>query len=165
MGSSRLRKAMYFPAVVAVQWNPPVKARQSIVEHPFGTLKHWWGHSHFLMRGLKKVRGEFSLSALAYNLRRVLNILGVRALLKALQSRPHSDPHSSKEETTSLFGSFWCLLLGLSYSLWKRVAEVTVQFRFFTQSVAAPDRNSPLRPLAAPGELRRCADTRGVQEA
>jgi transposase len=62
-----------------------MQARKSIVEHPFGTLKHWWHQTAFLMRGLKKVRGEFSLSALAYNLRRVLNILGIKNLLQGLK--------------------------------------------------------------------------------
>lgn len=64
-----------------------MKQRKQIVEHPFGTLKHWWDQSHFLLRGLKKVRGEFSLSALAYNLRRVLTIVGVPRLLEALKSQ------------------------------------------------------------------------------
>ena len=64
-----------------------LRQRKKMVEHPFGTLKHWWGHSHFLMRGLKKVRGEFSLTALVYNLRRVLNIVGVKKLLEVLKSR------------------------------------------------------------------------------
>jgi len=45
------------------------------VEHPFGTIKQWMNQGAFLMRGPEKVRGEFSLTALAYNLRRVLNIV------------------------------------------------------------------------------------------
>lgn len=68
-----------------------MQQRQQIVEHPFGTIKHWWDQSHFLMCGLEKVRAEFSLSALAYNIKRVLNILGVShllALLKSGQIRP-----------------------------------------------------------------------------
>ena len=51
--------------------------RRETVEHPFGSIKQWMNQGAFLMRGLEKVRGEFSLTALAYNLRRVLNI-GVR---------------------------------------------------------------------------------------
>lgn len=54
-----------------------MKKRGSLVEHPFGTLKHRAGMHHFLMRGLEKCRGEFSLMALCYNFTRVLNILGV----------------------------------------------------------------------------------------
>nr|VFK27274.1 MAG: Transposase DDE domain-containing protein [Candidatus Kentron sp. LPFa] len=53
-----------------------MKKRAAIVEHPFGTLKHRAGMNHFLMRGLEKCRGEFSLMTLAYNFSRVLKILG-----------------------------------------------------------------------------------------
>ena len=42
--------------------------RREIVEHPFGTIKHWMNQGTFLMRGLENVRAEFSLTALAYNL-------------------------------------------------------------------------------------------------
>lgn len=57
--------------------------RRQSVEHVFGTLKEW-GHGSFLMKGLEKVRAEFSLSALAYNMRRALNVKGVRLMMKAL---------------------------------------------------------------------------------
>ncbi len=60
--------------------------RKSVVEHPYGTMKWWWDGSYFLLRGLAKVRGEFSLMTLAYNLRRVLNLLGVECLLEALRT-------------------------------------------------------------------------------
>ena len=56
------------------------------VEHPFGTIKQWMNQGAFLMRGLEKVRGEFSLTALAYNLRRVLNITKFAQLMAAVQS-------------------------------------------------------------------------------
>jgi transposase len=89
-----------------------LQQRKKMVEHPFGTLKHWWDHSHFLMRGLKKVRGEFSLSALAYNLRRVLNIVGVKALLQALRNRPRTTPTPGPTAPTGLNDSFWRWLRG-----------------------------------------------------
>ena len=57
------------------------------VEHPFGTIKHAMNQGHFLMKGLRQVRAEFSLSTLAYNLLRVINIVGVKALVKALRRR------------------------------------------------------------------------------
>lgn len=60
--------------------------RKSTVEHPYGTMKWWWDGGYFLLRGLEKVRGEFSLMTLAYNLRRVLNVLGVECLLEALKT-------------------------------------------------------------------------------
>lgn len=53
-----------------------MRQRGALVEHPFGTLKHRAGINHFLMRGLKKCRGEFSLMVLGYNFTRVLNRLG-----------------------------------------------------------------------------------------
>ena len=58
--------------------------RRETVEHPFGTIKQWMNQGAFLMRGLEKVRAEFSLTALVYNLRRVLNIVGMPKLLAAL---------------------------------------------------------------------------------
>lgn len=68
-----------------VQAHPEImQQRQQLVEHPFGTLKFWWDQGHFLMKGLEKVCAEFSLSTLAYNIRRVLNILGVKRLMAAL---------------------------------------------------------------------------------
>lgn len=58
--------------------NPDImRKRCGLVEHPFGTLKCRAGWNHFLVRGIDKVRGEWSLMALAYNFTRVLNILGV----------------------------------------------------------------------------------------
>jgi transposase len=58
--------------------------RRETVEHPFGTIKQWMYQGAFLMRGLEKVRAEFSLTALAYNLRRVLNIVEFPRLMAAL---------------------------------------------------------------------------------
>jgi hypothetical protein len=67
------------PRVLA---NPEkVKSRKSIVEHPFGTIKRWMDQGYFLTRGLEKVRGEMSLTILVYNLKRVINILGVQELI------------------------------------------------------------------------------------
>lgn len=60
--------------------------RKALVEHPFGTLKFWWCQGTFLLRGLHKVNAEVQLSALAYNLRRVLNILGAKRLLEHLRA-------------------------------------------------------------------------------
>src|ERR1700675_1675787 len=58
--------------------------RREIVEHPFGSIKQWMYQGAFLTRGLANVRAEFSLTALAYNLRRALNILGVEAMTAAV---------------------------------------------------------------------------------
>lgn len=62
----------------------PLRACTS--EHPFGTLKTWMGASHFLMRRLKNVRTEMSLHVLAYNLRRMITIMGVQPLMAAIRA-------------------------------------------------------------------------------
>jgi CheY-like chemotaxis protein len=61
-----------------------IKLRKQLVEHPFGSMKFWNDQRHFLMRGLEKVRAEFSLSTLAYDIKRALKIVGVRGLMAAL---------------------------------------------------------------------------------
>jgi transposase/IS5 family transposase len=61
-----------------------VDSRRETVEHPFGSIKQWMGQGAFLMKGLENVRAEFSLTALAYNLRRALNLLGVRTMIAAV---------------------------------------------------------------------------------
>ncbi len=58
--------------------------RREVAGHPFGSIKQWMNQGAFLMRGLENVRGEFSLTALAYNLRRVLNLVGFKDLLAAV---------------------------------------------------------------------------------
>jgi transposase len=63
-----------------------LKQRRETVEHPFGSIKQWMNQGAFLMRGLEKVRGEFSLTALAYNLRRVLNLVGFADLMTAVRT-------------------------------------------------------------------------------
>jgi len=59
--------------------------RKSTIEHVFGTLKHWMGWTHFLMRGIKNVATEMSLTVLAYNLKRVINILGFARTKQAMR--------------------------------------------------------------------------------
>lgn len=59
--------------------------RRETVEHPFGSIKQWMNQGAFLMRGLDNVRGEFSLTALAYNFRRALNLLGVAPMIAAVR--------------------------------------------------------------------------------
>ena len=61
-----------------------LQLRRQTVEHPFGTLKAWMGYTHFLTKTLPKVRTEMSLLVLAYNLKRVMRLLGVRRLLTEL---------------------------------------------------------------------------------
>ena len=63
-----------------------MKVRRSTVEHPFGTLKMWMGYTHFQMKTLKRVSAEMSLHILAYNMKRVMNILGTKDLIEAMQA-------------------------------------------------------------------------------
>ena len=58
---------------------PLMRGRSALVEHPFATLRRWAGMDHFLMRGLGKCRGEFSLMTLGYNFKRVMRVLGEAA--------------------------------------------------------------------------------------
>jgi len=60
------------------------KLRKTLAEHPFGTIKRWFGYTHFLMKGLAKVRCEWSLTTLAYNLKRVLNLVSFEKLMAAV---------------------------------------------------------------------------------
>lgn len=62
-----------------------ITQRKTIVEHVFGTLRHW-GHDQFLMCGLAAVRAEFSLSCLAYNIRRALKLVSVQNLREATRA-------------------------------------------------------------------------------
>ena len=62
-----------------------MKKRRRTVEHIFGTLKHWMGSAHFLMKTLVHVPTEISLHALAYNLKRVISILGIHRTMRAMQ--------------------------------------------------------------------------------
>ena len=61
-----------------------MRTRRETVEHPFGTMKMRMGATHFLMKTLPKVATEMALHVLAYNLTRVLNIVGVKPIMAAV---------------------------------------------------------------------------------
>ena len=63
-----------------------MRLRRETVEHPFGTIKAWMGATHFLMKTLPKVATEMALHVLAYNLTRVMNIMGVQPLMAAIRA-------------------------------------------------------------------------------
>jgi len=63
-----------------------MRIRRQTVEHPFGTLKAWMGSTHFLTRTLKRVSTEMSLHVLAYNMKRVIAILGAGPLMRAIRA-------------------------------------------------------------------------------
>ncbi len=64
-----------------------MRIRRQTVEHPFGTLKAWMGATHFLMKTLAHVRTEMSLHVLTYNLKRVINIIGLKALIEGIKAK------------------------------------------------------------------------------
>ena len=73
-----------------------MRQRRDTAEHPFGTLKMRMGATHFLMKRLPKVATEMALHVLAYNLTRVMNIMGIQPLMAAI---PHSQ--SRKKQLAS----------------------------------------------------------------
>ena len=63
-----------------------MRVRRQTVEHPFGAIKAWMGATHFQMRRLPKVASEMALHVLAYNMKRVIQILGVGGLMAAMRA-------------------------------------------------------------------------------
>jgi Transposase DDE domain len=63
-----------------------MRQRRETVEHPFGTIKARMGATHFLMKTLPRVATEMALHVLAYNLTRIMNIVGVQPLLAAMRA-------------------------------------------------------------------------------
>lgn len=65
---------------------PKIHERMCTVEHPFGTVK-WYGGAHYVLcKGITKVTGEIGLSFLAYNMKRVINMIGTKALILGIQA-------------------------------------------------------------------------------
>jgi transposase len=70
-----------------------MRIRRSTVEHPYATIKSWMGSTHFLTKGLERVKAEMSLHVLAYNFRRLMSLLGMQGMLAGNQGVwPFSDP-------------------------------------------------------------------------
>jgi hypothetical protein len=63
-----------------------MRERRQTVEHPFGTIKSWMGSTHFQMKTLKSVGTEMALHVLAYNMKRVISILGIGGLMEAIRA-------------------------------------------------------------------------------
>ncbi|PTX49943.1 transposase, IS4 family [Gemmobacter caeni] len=63
----------------------PMTVRRGTVEHPFGTIKAWMGATHFLTRRLRNVRTEMALNVLAYNIKRMVALIGIRGLMAAVK--------------------------------------------------------------------------------
>jgi hypothetical protein len=63
-----------------------MRIRRCTVEHPYGTIKAWMGATHFLTKGLEHVKTEMSLHVLAYNFKRMIAILGIADMMKAIRA-------------------------------------------------------------------------------
>ncbi len=63
-----------------------MRERRQTAEHPFGTIKYWMGYTHFQMKTLKRVGTEMALHVLAYNLKRVMSIMGIGPLIAAIRA-------------------------------------------------------------------------------
>jgi hypothetical protein len=66
-----------------------MRIRRSTVEHPYATIKAWMGSTHFLTKGLERVKAEMSLHVLAYNFRRLMSLLGMQGMLAAIRAYAH----------------------------------------------------------------------------
>ena len=87
----RIRRWKHEAVLEAMQerldrWPDVMRVRRSTAEHPFGTIKLWMGSTHFLTKTLAHVRTEMSLHVLAYNLKRLINMIGVEGALAALRA-------------------------------------------------------------------------------
>jgi hypothetical protein len=70
-----------------LEQNPDaMRIRRSAVEHPYGTIKAWMGATHFLTKGLERVKTEMSLHVLAYNLKRLIALLGIAGMMDAIRA-------------------------------------------------------------------------------
>jgi transposase len=90
-----------------------MRIRRSSVEHPYGTIKSWMGATHFLTKGLERVKTEMSLHVLAYNFRRLMAILGKSSMLAAIRAYARF---------LKRFGVFW------GVSILKRLKSATANF-------------------------------------
>jgi transposase len=87
----RIRRWKHESVLDAMQerldWRPEImRIRRETAEHPFATIKLWMGSTHFLMKTLTHVRTEMSLHVLAYNLKRLINMLGVKGAMTAIRA-------------------------------------------------------------------------------
>jgi hypothetical protein len=87
----RVRRWVHEAVIDAMQErldrNPEMmRVRRQTVEHPFGTIKFWMGATHFLMKTLARVRTEMSLHVLAYNFKRVMQLLGISGMMAAMRA-------------------------------------------------------------------------------
>lgn len=108
------------------------KRRQSICEHPFGTIKRQWGYTYTLMKGLQKVNGEMNLILLVYNIKRTLSILGFEKLMQAIKNW--------KPDYRKVTGALKTLFIKMIYGQNERSEfSPANQFIFCRSSLSAPN--------------------------
>jgi transposase len=103
-----------------------MRTRRETVEHPFGTIKARMGATHFLMRRLRNVKTEMALAVLAYNLTRVINIIGIKPLIAAF--REFLRLYSPNRCQTSV----WITLT----PSWRSICDETCKIRNISRSIA-----------------------------
>ena len=101
-----------------------MRVRRSTVEHPFGTIKCWMGATHFLCTTLPKVATEMALNVLAYNMKRVMNIMGVDKLMQAMRA-VMALPRSNFERPGWLQDAF----RRRQGTIWRWIAEINPKER------------------------------------
>ena len=79
-----------------------MRIRRATVEHPFGTLKVWMGSTHFLTKTLDRVSTEMSPHVLAYNMKRMMNILGTKTLTEAIRGQRAASGRSGGGKSTEV---------------------------------------------------------------
>ncbi len=93
------RKVIGSKKIVTLFYRPDkekYQQRKCLSEHPFGTIKRGMGADHFLLKGKEKVSGEFALMFLSYNIKRVINIIGVEELVKYMKKIKNKDKNKEK---------------------------------------------------------------------
>ena len=101
-----------------------MRVRRSTAEHPFGTIKCWMGATHFLTMTLPKVATEMALNVLAYNMKRVMTIIGVGNLLEAIRAvMARSRSKSARGE------GIQNALRSVQDAIWRRLASICQKIR------------------------------------
>ena len=110
------------------QGGEKMRQRAALAEHPFGTLKQWCGGSHFLLRGKEKVSAEMALLMLSYNIKRVLNILGLETFraycLQRAKKRPGETRKLYLEHVKDAFFSLFQVLRPGLPTKWPQVTSI-----------------------------------------
>jgi transposase len=112
-----------------------MRIRRSTVEHPYATIKAWMGATHFLTKGLERVKAEMSLHVLAYNFRRLISLLGIEGMLAAIRA------HARFQMLQRLLKALFLLTLpkipNQNCGAWATAMHSMIRFRWLT-SVPSP---------------------------